>query len=173
MPEIHLAQAERLRLPCLRVYADDILAILTHPGQIRRLLEIIEPCLAAFGLELNVGKTELLIRDPHSLEHDPRDEITLGRYTLRLVSKMRYLGAYLTSTLQRRETLSDRVHRALRSSHGIISFVERYHLPWETARRMYHSVIVPIVFYGLKVTTLTKTNRDRLRDMETHFFLFQ
>lgn len=166
MPELHLGQENRLLLPCLRVYADDILAILTHPAQVIRLLDLIQPCLRVFGLELNVSKTEVLIRDPHALPDSTRQTFDVGNYSLRLVNKMRYLGAYITSTLSRRETISDRVHRAIRASYAVISFVERFKLNWEIARRFYHTVITPTVLYGLKVSTLTKANRDRLRDME-------
>ena len=44
MPELQLGQTQRIKLPCLRVYADDILLIVTDPAQIPRLLNLIGPC---------------------------------------------------------------------------------------------------------------------------------
>ncbi|XP_055527920.1 uncharacterized protein LOC129720457 [Wyeomyia smithii] len=116
MPELQLGQTQRIKLPCLRVYADDILSIVTDPAQIPRLLNLIGPCLKEFGLELNVTKTEVLIRDPSRTQNldAPRSE-RFGNFELRVVSKLRYLGAYITSSLNRRETVSDRVLKALRA----------------------------------------------------------
>lgn len=62
--------------------------------------------------------------------------------------------------------MSDRVSKALRVYRSIADFSRRYRLCWKTIARIYHTVIAPIVLYGLKVTTLAKQSRDRLRDME-------
>lgn len=167
MPELFLAQAGRIRLPCLRVYADDILAILTDPSQIPRLLSLLQPCLQEFGLELNVTKTEVLVRDPHSTTNIVAPHLEkFGPYELKLVSKLRYLGAYITSSLNRRETVADRVQKALRVYHSLLTFIKENNLRWGTSRRLYHTVISPIVFYGLKVSTIIKRNREKLREME-------
>lgn len=113
MPELFLAQPVRIRLPCLGVYADDILAILTDPSQIPYLLSLLGSCLQAFGLELNVLKTEVLIWDrSDTFNCDPPPQGKFGRYELKVVPKLWYLGAYLTSSLNRRETVADRVHKS-------------------------------------------------------------
>lgn len=167
MPELFLGQTDRIRLPCLRVYADDILAVLTESSQIPRLISLLETCLSEFGLSLNVSKTEVLVRDPAYCDvRDPPSQCQFGPFNLKLVTKLKYLGAYITSSLNRRETVSDRVSKALRVYRSIADFSRRYRLCWKTIARIYHTVIAPIVLYGLKVTTLTKQSRDRLRDME-------
>lgn len=167
MPELHLGQTDRIRLPCLRVYADDILAILTDSSQIPRLISLLETCLNEFGLSLNVSKSEVLVRDPSfcDVQASP-SQLHFGNISLRVVTKMKYLGAYLTSSLNRRETVSSRITRALRVYRSVAAFARKYHLRWKTISRIYHTVITPIVLFGLKVSTLTKQNRDRLRDME-------
>lgn len=148
-------------------YADDILMLATDPSQIPRLLNNIAPCLKEFGLELNVDKTEILIRDPSQPENsEPPHNRRFGRYDLKVVPKLRHLGVYITSTLNRRETVSDRSQKALRAYFAIVAFVKAFKLQWTTTRKIYNSVIAPIILYGLKVTTLTKHNRDRLRDVE-------
>lgn len=64
-----------------------------------------------------MSKTEVRVRDAHTPyvadSREPPSTRQFGRYCLRLVTKMRYLGSCLTSTLARPETISALLYASL------------------------------------------------------------
>lgn len=94
--------------------------------------------------------------------------MTFGRYELKVLSRLRYLGAYIPSTLNRRKTVADRILKSMNVYRTLVGFVKENCLRWGTSRQLYYTITAPIVYHGLKVITLTKRNRDKLRDMESN-----
>lgn len=112
-----------------------------------------------------------MLRDPvHS--HPPVDDyVTLNGKRIKVVTVMKYLGIYLSSDLDRRGTVADRIRSAYRSFYALMPFIRAHRLPLATLLNFYHVVIIPTVLYGLKVATLTKRNRQSLRRMERNIVL--
>lgn len=79
---------------------------------------------------------------------------------------MKYLGVYLCSDLSRRCTVSNRVKAGYKAFFMLRPFLLANRLPLAMILALYHTVIAPMVLYGLKVSTITKENRDALRKME-------
>ena len=168
MPEVYFHQQGSIHLPCVLGYADDLLFLCSDPDDVSRLMELLEPILASIGLELNTSKTRVLIRDPYHTDNvSPDVEQTFGRYRLTVVTKLRYLGAYFTSSLNRAETTAERIKKAYKSFHALCRFLRRFPLRWSVIKRLYHTLVTPVATYSLEVSTLTKQNRNALRNMET------
>lgn len=151
-------------LPMLLAYADDI--IITSDSV--STLETIFSELIAVGLEINEKKCSILVRDPCEYSNLPGDYIILNSKQIRRVTMLKYLGIYMSSSLDRRSTISHRVKMAYKSMHMFVPFLKANKLPLTIIMALYHSVIVPTVLYGLKVATLTQVNRNSLNRMEAY-----
>ena len=166
MPQLVLKQDANFKLPCVLAYADDLLFVTENRDEISEIMTKITHSLSLDGLEVNEGKTLVVVRNPNVLSPIAEHLERFGDYELKVVSKLRYLGGYISSTLHRSQTVYDRINSAWRAFRLILPFVERYNISWGMARRLYLSTIVPVATYALKVSTITKANRSALREME-------
>lgn len=169
LPDITLVQGTDIKLPCILGYADDLLFLCRNDEDVEKLLSVLEPILASIGLELNTLKSKVLIRDPYYVNNEEPDTIlTFGKYKLTTVTKLRYLGAYITSSLTRRETTAERKKKAYKAFYSLCSFLKDHKLKWSVVVKLYHSLITPVVTYSMEVATILKRNRNSLRRMENH-----
>lgn len=85
---------------------------------------IIADSAGSLGLELNANKSEILIRDP--LGHIPQQNIgnllRIGDLDIKIVDKMKYLGVYLTNSINRPATVNERIKSALKICYSITPF---------------------------------------------------
>lgn len=79
---------------------------------------------------------------------------------------MKYLGIFLTETLDRPQTTRKRCKQAIGSSKIIIEFLRRYKPSWKLAKLIYKTVISPSITYGLKAAALVKRNRRSISKYE-------
>lgn len=112
------------------------------------------------------GKSEILIRDPYSTK-DPRiEDVEVGGMQINSCSSLRYLGTYMTATLNRPEAIRQRCLKATRVSKIILPFLRKNKPPWGIVRRIYATVIIPTATFGLSAISLTSQNRRSLRRFE-------
>lgn len=115
-PEIRLEHGGNIELPCILCYADDILFLCRSEEEVERLLDMLIPLLSSIGLEINTDKTKVLFRDPHDVENVAPDTTQkFGKYELAVVTMLRYLGVYITSSLSRGVTTSERISKAYKA----------------------------------------------------------
>ena len=164
-PELRLEQRNTLQLPLILAYADDIVLITRNVATIEPILAELVNSLREVGLEINPNKCTTLIRDPNS-SFIPPSVLTLSGVTFKRVEHMRYLGTYLSSTLSRPHTIRTRCHQALGLAKQMKDFIKRNKVPFDIVLKMYHTVLFPMMTYGLKTATLTFANRRRLRKYE-------
>lgn len=169
VPEINLNQLGNIQLPCLLAYVDDLLFVCKNENDVQRILETIEPLLASIGLEINVEKTCVLFRDPCDTNNTAEEAVKqFGKYMLKVVTKMRYLGTYITSSLTRKELTAERIKKAKKAFQPLCTFLKKFKLEWAVVKRLYHALITPIATYAMEAGTLLKENRNALRDMENY-----
>ncbi|XP_055543098.1 uncharacterized protein LOC129728673 [Wyeomyia smithii] len=172
IPELKLAHVGTIQLPCILGYADDLLFICEEEDDVARLLDVIEPLLNSIGLEINTHKTKVLIRDPFATNNTTHQStMCIGKYTLPLVTILRYLGAFITSSLTRKATTAERIKKAYKAFYSLRVFLKDHPLDWETIKRLYHCTITPVVTYSMEVATIVKSNRNSLRNMEDEMLL--
>lgn len=155
-----------ITLPMILAYADDILIVSDSIPVLEKVMGELIPELKQLGLEVNLQKCELLVRDPVNFDDDDLDHVLINGMRIKKVIALKYLGIYLTSTLDRRTTTAARIKAAYRTLYMLLPFLRKNHLEFETLLRIYHTVIVPTALYGIKVATLTKSNRISLKRME-------
>lgn len=83
-----------------------------------------------------------------------------------LGTTLKYLGITITSSLDRPKTVARRARTALNTSHAICRFIRNYNIPWPITKHIYHTVIAPIMTFGLKTTALTEANKRSMAQIE-------
>lgn len=164
-PHLYLEQLDVIRLPLLLAYADDIIIATRDLSSIEPMLAELLKVLKSVGLEVNNEKSTILIRDPHQVI-PPTVTVPLAGITFKVVQTMRYLGSYLTSALERPLTIRTRCHQALGIARRLKNFIKENKVPFPLVVKIYETIIVPMIIYGLKTTALTRANRRRIRSYE-------
>lgn len=158
-------------LPLLLAYDDDILIIGDSITSLTRIWRELIPELRVIGLEVNEQKCSLLIRDPHDQAVSSSSSIDIDSTQGADSPNVEIPRHIYVFCLNRRGTVSDRIKAAYKTFHILLPFLQRYKLPFDVLIQIYHSVLAPIVLYGMKVATLTKANRTSLRRMEHLIFI--
>lgn len=115
--------------------------------------------LRAGGIDINDDNCSVLVRDACNEKYDDAGRTVLDGKRIKIVHVMKYLGIYISSDLDRRSTVSHLIKMAYKAFNMLNSFLNANGLPFELLINLYHSVILPVVLYGLKAATLTKRNR--------------
>lgn len=154
-----------LKLPMVLAFADDVLVVSQSEEDIQVFITSFEVQLRGFGLKFNSSKSELMVRDPVRTV-PPSPDWTIGDYVFRRVTTMRYLGSFMTDSLNRKGNTRDRCNLALRVSKSLVTFFGQYKPPWSLLRSIYDRVINPVMIFGMKAASCTKANRSMLRRYE-------
>lgn len=165
-PEISLGIGCSFKLPIILAYADDILIICHDLKLLDEISSTLKQLLAEVGLEIHPGKSELVVRNPESTKTAVEESFNIANMDIKASPIVRYLGAYLTSILNRPENVKRRCLQGTKVGKMILPFIRKNRPPWAIVRRIYSSVIVPTVVFGLNATALTARNRKTLRHFE-------
>lgn len=165
-PSISLGQNEGMSPPVILAYADDILLICRSMEQLQEIMAVLKELLAEAGLIVHPGKSELIVRDPQSTKVAVDSSFTIAAMDVKAQSSMKYLGTYLTATLNRPENVKKRCMQGTKASKMILPFLLKNKPPWYIVRRIYSTVIVPTIVFGLNAMALTAYNRSTLRRYE-------
>lgn len=119
-PDLRLAHSHSIKLPCILGYADDLLFLCNAESDVEMLLDLLTPLLASVGLEINTAKTQVLFHIPTLINNIAPDTLQqFGKYHLTVVTTLRYLGVYITSSLTRTMTTSERIKKADSKSNSV------------------------------------------------------
>lgn len=126
------------------------------------------PTAKSLGLELNANKSQILVRDPVGLTNPPQigGRMSIGKLDIEVVDKMKYLGVYITNNINRPAAVRERIKSAYKICYSIMPFIKMHDLPFELIRTMYHTVISPMITYGLKASAIIKRNWNSFRRAE-------
>ncbi|KAL1399393.1 hypothetical protein pipiens_008256 [Culex pipiens pipiens] len=165
-PEVSLVHDRGLRTPVILAYADDLLIISKSPVELDKLVTTLRRLLEEVGLLIHPEKSELIKRDPYSTKEAPRESFSVGGIQLESKPSFRYLGTYLTATVNRPASVKQRCLQGTRVSKSILPFLLKNKIPWDIGRRVYDTVVVPTVIFGMNAISLTAQNRRSLRRFE-------
>lgn len=164
-PNINLLEIGNRKLPVILAFADDLLIIARSVEELERIIKLLKIELKKVGLEINTSKSQILIREPQNDRNIP-EKMNIDSEEYNVVKNMRYLGTYLTETLDRPQTTRKRCVQAIGSSKVVIEFLRRYKPTWKLAKLIYKTVISPAITYGLKAAALVKRNRKSISKYE-------
>lgn len=165
-PKLGIDHRGKLELPLLLAYADDLLVITESLQELDELVGELKVLLEEAGLVIHPGKSELLVRDPYSTRVAVEDTFDIGGMSVKSKPYFRYLGAYLSATLNRPISVKQRCLQGIRVAKMLLPFIQKNKPPWVIARRIYTTVVVPSIIFGLNASALTAQNRRSLRRFE-------
>lgn len=141
-----------LTISCV-AYADDIAITACHHSRLQHMLEIAHRHSIRWCYEFNADKSEVVIFP------NVRTDMTfwLGRQKLPIVKKAKHVGI-INSPIDKEITkhVGDRIsagRRAFIATHGLGS--QRVQTSTKLRSKLYWSISVPIITYGLEVTEIT------------------
>jgi len=148
-PDVGPTTVDGLRVPIL-AYADDFVLLATSPKDLQRLLDVVAEWCAMVGMLVNPTKTvtmcfpEMPIPEPHP---------SYNGVALQIVSKFRYLGVYLSSSIGIGETFQH-LHHRMQGSWALMT--HRYRNLRSAAsvgllRRLFLACVVPSGSYACEV----------------------
>lgn len=144
----------------LIMYADDMALGSQCKSDLQAALQNLELWAGENSLVINKEKTvHMIFRKGGKLASD--DHLTLQGDMLTIVTKFRYLGVYLQTTLSSyRMHIQERASAATKAIHRIKN-ISKLSLP--TAMTLFKAVIAPIASYGIELIWEKLTNSDLTR----------
>ena len=159
IPTINLLEINRKGLPVILAFADDLLLMVKTVKEIEEILKVLKFELERVGLELNVDKSKVLIREPRFDRKIP-ENIILNGEKFDVTNTLKYLGTYFTENLDRPKTTRIRCRQAIICTKIVIEFMKKFKPSWHLAKLIYKTGIEPAITYGLKAACLVKRNRQ-------------
>ena len=166
LPHLHLLDDNDNMLPLLLAFADDILIIAEDAATIALILDHLIPALASIGLQFNMQKCALVIRQPGQAAEDLPRMVPVGPYQFQEVRSFRYLGTTISNTLDRAGQVHRRVAAATRTAHFLAGFIRTNPMPWPFVVRLYKIILQPGLLFDLNTAALTQRSRHQLHTAE-------
>ena len=138
-------------------YADDTLLLVRTIPQLQAFLTTVENIAAEYGMKLNTGKTELLIKDP---EDKPTLRFVNGD-KVQTTPQIKYLGSMVSwqhpfhTAFIHRSSIAEEAYKKLR-------LVWNSRMPQTSKLRIFRTTFVTILTYGLDALTLTDKDLHRI-----------
>jgi hypothetical protein len=121
--------------------------------------------LQYYGLDINLQKSSILIKG--NLENVPAFYL-LNNNQIPVTSSLKVLGFTLNSTMHRKTAIKPRVSATMRAFRSLLPSLKKLKAPLDLLLRLYSAMLVPMITFGLKVTSMTKTNASTLMRREVY-----
>jgi hypothetical protein len=146
----------------LLAYADDVNLLGDDIDTINRNTETLNDASKEIGLEVNVEKTKYMLvsRDQNAGQ---TQDMQIGNRSFENVSQFKYLGTTVTNQNLIQEEIKRRLNSANACYHSVQNLLSSRLLSKNVKVRIYKTVILPAVLYGLETWSLTLGEEHKLR----------
>ena len=143
-------------------FADDIALISDSPQGLQQLTEEVNEKSLQFGLRINIDKTKVMKSGVQntSLNIKVQDDY------LEQVENFVYLGGKINQSGKDDTDISRRIGLASMAFGKMTKIWRSREMTWNTKRRVYETIILPVLLYGSECWTLRKADEDKLLMME-------
>ena len=154
------------------LYADDIALLAESPEDMQVLLDNLCSWCDAWGLQINVDKTQLVHFRPPSVEKS-NFAFSVNGQVLKVVDKYRYLGLVLTEHFDLDKSAATVAQSANRALGCIITkFKHLGGMPYETFTKLYDTLVQPVINYSAAVWGYKKIQCiSAIQTRACHFYL--
>lgn len=163
---IHLCTgnpSEDLTIPFTSAYADDLYVIAKTINEGVIISEVLLKCLAVYGLELNPTKSGILLKSP---TQTIPCTIQVGSHLIPTVTSLKVLGTTINSHMERKSIIRKRVMNTVRMVKSIMPHLRNLRAPMTLLLKLYNTIVLPMLVYGLKSVSLTQQNKRTLMNRE-------
>lgn len=167
---LYLGEADReLSLPTLFAYADDLNLFAHSVAQLDIMMTVFIPIMREYGLEFNPKKCHLVRKSPKRLTATARTPtVCLGGLIIPIQKTMTVLGSTYNEDMNRRQMILARCTKAIRLFYAMHKHLLRCQLSFSILVRLYKVVIAPVLLFGLRSVSITKSNQVILVRRELH-----
>lgn len=168
--DLYLGEADReLALPITCAYADDMIHLARSLEELNKIMTVSVPIMREYGLELNVRKCHLVRKSPASLAATANSPtVCLGGLEIAIQKSVKVLGSTYGEDMNRRQMILARCTQTVRLFYAMRKHLQRCELSFDILVRLYKVVIAPVLLFGLRSVSITKSNQMILVRRELH-----
>lgn len=152
-----------LTIPFVLAYADDMYIISKSLAEGKIISEVLVRSLSDYGLLLNANKSGVLLKSPN--QNIPIS-VQVGTHTIPTVNSIKVLGTTVNSDMERKSIIRKRVTNTTRMVKSIMPHLRSLKAPMDLMIKLYNTIIMPMLIYGLKSISLTQQNKRTLMNRE-------
>lgn len=163
---VHLCtgnEQEQLTLPLFLSYADDCYLLSDNITDGIKICEVLLHHLGYYGLSINYEKSKILIKGTQSIL--PPFYLLLN-HKIPVVTTLKVLGTHINSTMHRKSILKPRVSSSIKMFRGLLPYLKKLRASMDLLMKLYVTILVPSLTYGLSSSSMTKENSMTLMRRE-------
>ena len=147
------------------LFADDTALVAHEESHIQEMVDCFSRTAQKIGLQINIGKTEVMYQPAPDRLHPGEPSITINGEDLKVVATFKYLGSTVDINNRVDREISCRIQSAS-SSFGKLEkrLWSRNGIRLETKCKVYKAVVLPALLYSSETYTLY---REHIRRLET------
>ena len=140
-------------------YADDLDIVGRSERSIRDAFTSLDTEAQQMGLKINESKTKYMevTRKPSKIEF-----FEIAGYKFKKVTEFKYLGSLITSDNNMSTEIHHRLLTANRCYYGLQKQLRSHHISLNTKKKLYKTLIRPVLLYGSETWAVGNTDRSRL-----------
>ena len=149
------------------IFADDTALIAHDPLQLQRMVDVFSEAASKLGLQINVGKTEVMYQPSPNNSNPQEPIIEINSEPLKVVTNFKYLGSILASDNTVDREISGRIQSACAAFGKLEKRLwARNGIRLSTKCRVYKAVVVPALLYSAEFYTLYPKHIRRLEAVQ-------
>lgn len=143
-------------------FADDIALIANSPKDLQTLVNLVHKSSSAFGLKINIAKTEVqaISKEPKKLN------INISGTQLKQVEEFIYLGGKISQNGSCTNDIKLRIGKAVGAVQKLQAIWRSKDICTNTKLELYKVLVLSILLYGAEAWTLKKEDENRLLTFE-------
>ena len=146
-------------------FADDQVVFAEDEDDIGYMVRKLDEEYEAWGLKINMEKTEYLI-----VGSNDRNNLILDQAEIKNVNSFKYLGVTVTESGSSEIEIKKRIGQGRQVTRQLNGILWNTHIRQETKIRIYKTIVESIVTYGAEVWEMTESLRGKLLSMEMGFW---
>ena len=149
------------------LYADDSAMVSDSLEGIQEISTTFSRVSKAFGLQINIGKTELIYQPCSRNRNRVQPVVTIDNIPLKTVSKFKYLGSHLSNDNKVDEEISHRIQSATVSFGKLNKRLWYNHdISLTTKLKVFKTAVLSALLYATETLTLHRKHIKRLTNFQ-------
>jgi len=151
----------------LLVYADDIVLMDESQDGVKRLCERLNDAAQKVGLQINEQKTEYMIIGRQNWMYYV---LEVDHFKFKRVNSFKYLGSIVSEKNDITKEVAARIQAGNRTYYSLVKILSSKSLSREIKRRLYTSLIRPVILYESETWALRKADENKFLILERKIF---
>lgn len=147
-------------------YADDAVLVADKRWKMQKMIDRLNETCKAYGMEINVKKTKVMIMNGTKKPKDRQRCITLNNVPLEQVSRFKYLGSWITEDARCEVDIKARVGMA-KAAFWQNKELMRGNIRFSTKLKILNCYVFSILNYGCESWSWNKITRRKVNAFET------